>query len=84
MCRGTVELHFFCHADLVPAESSAMCYVRVSDAAEWHRVFSAAGLPDRGIPRLTAPSVKPWGFLEFSLVDPDGTLIRIGQELRAR
>ena len=29
--RGTVEIHFFTHDALVPTESSAGCYIRVSD-----------------------------------------------------
>ena len=77
--RGAVELHFFSHPDLVPAESSAMCYLRVGDVAEWHRDFAAAGLPSQGIPRLTAPVQRPWGLREFALVDPNGSLIRVGQ-----
>ena len=31
MRRGTIELHFFTHGELVAAESSAGCYIRVLD-----------------------------------------------------
>ena len=79
--RGTVELHFFTHRELVPAESSAMCYIRVSDAESIYRAFALAELPRKGIPRLDALDDKPWGMREFAIVDSDGNLIRIGQTL---
>jgi len=79
--RGTAELHFFTHRELVPAESCAMCYIRVSDAEDIHRAFASAELPRRGIPRMDALEDKPWGMREFAIVDLDGNLIRIGQSL---
>jgi aminoglycoside 6'-N-acetyltransferase I len=81
--RGTLELHFFTHRDLVPAASSAGCYLRVLDVDDLHRDFARAGLPGVGMPRLEHPEDKPWGLREFALVDPDGNLLRIGQRLPA-
>ena len=43
--RGTVELHFFTHRELYPAESSAMCYIRVPDVESIYRAFALAELP---------------------------------------
>ena len=80
--RGTVELHFFTHRELRPAESWAGCYIRVSDVESIHRAFALAELPRRGIPRMDALEDKPWGMREFAVVDPDGNLLRIGQNLR--
>ena len=77
--RGTVELHFFTHEELVPADSSAGCYIRVLDVEEFFRSFSASQLPRIGIPRMDALENKPWGLREFAIVDPDGNLLRIGQ-----
>jgi aminoglycoside 6'-N-acetyltransferase I len=82
--RGTLELHFFTHRELVPAASSAGCYLRVHDVDRLHRDFARAGLPGEGIPRLERPEDKPWGLREFALVDPDGNLLRIGQRLPPR
>ena len=79
--RDTVELHFFTHAELRPAESSAGCYIRVADVESIYRAFALAELPRRGIPRQDALEDKPWGMREFSIVDPDGNLLRIGQTL---
>ena len=81
LTRGTVELHFFTHDQLRPAESSAGCYIRVSDVEGICRDFTLAELPRRGIPRQDALEDKPWGMREFAIVDPDGNLLRIGQTL---
>lgn len=79
--RGTLELHFFAHPALVPAESCAGCYLRVQDVDALYRAFSAQPLPGQGILRLEAPEDKPWGLRDFALVDPDGNLLRVGQVL---
>jgi catechol 2,3-dioxygenase-like lactoylglutathione lyase family enzyme len=79
--RGDVEIHFFAHKDLVPEESSAGCYIRVKDVDSFFDAFAAISLPKRGIPRMDALEDKPWGLREFAIVDPDGSLLRIGQLL---
>lgn len=77
--RGDVELHFFTHKELDPAESSAGCYIRVTDVESFYRSCSSSKLPRSGIPRMDVLEDKPWGLREFAVVDPDGNLIRIGQ-----
>jgi hypothetical protein len=79
LMRGAVELHFFTHKELVPAESSAGCYIRVQDVESIYRSFSSSKLPRAGIPRMDVLQDKPWGLREFAIVDPDGNLLRIGQ-----
>jgi len=81
--RGTLELHFFTHRDLDPAASCAGCYLRVSDVESIYQDFLRAELPTRGIPRICRLENKPWGLREFSIVDADGNLLRIGQPLQA-
>jgi catechol 2,3-dioxygenase-like lactoylglutathione lyase family enzyme len=81
LTRGPVELHFFAHKELQPAQSHAGCYIRVSDVESICRAFASAGLPATGIPRQDPLAVKPWGMKEFAIVDPDGNLLRIGQPL---
>jgi uncharacterized glyoxalase superfamily protein PhnB len=83
MHRGAVEIHFFTHKELIPAESSAGCYLRVLDVESIYRAFAASQLPKKGIPRMDALEDKPWGLREFAVVDPDGNLLRIGQLLDA-
>jgi catechol 2,3-dioxygenase-like lactoylglutathione lyase family enzyme len=77
--RGAIELHFFTHEELVPAESSSGCYIRVLDVKAIYRSLSSGGLPRTGIPRMDMLEDKPWGLREFAIVDPDGNLLRIGQ-----
>jgi catechol 2,3-dioxygenase-like lactoylglutathione lyase family enzyme len=79
--RGPIEIHFFLHESLVPEESSFGCYLRVQDVDAYFKAFSAAALPSHGIPRLEAPSNKPWGLRELALLDEDGSLVRVGQVL---
>lgn len=79
--RDTLEVHFFTHRHLRPAESHAGCYLRVADVEGMYRAFVQVQLPRQGIPRLDALEDKPWGMREFAVVDPDGNLLRIGQIL---
>lgn len=77
--RGAIELHFFTHKALIPAESAAGCYIRVLDVQRVYQDCAAAALPATGIPRMDRLEHKPWGLREFAIVDPDGNLLRIGQ-----
>lgn len=79
--RGDIEIHFFTHTELVPAESSAGCYLRVQDVESIYRACAAVRLPEKGIPRMDMLQDKPWGLREFAIVDLDGNLLRIGQLL---
>ncbi len=81
LTRGAVELHFFTHSELCPAESNAMCYIRVQDVESLYHAFALAQLPRAGIPRMDVLENKPWGMREFAIVDPDGNLLRIGQTI---
>jgi catechol 2,3-dioxygenase-like lactoylglutathione lyase family enzyme len=81
LSRGTVELHFFAFAALVPQDSFAGCYVRVAAVDSFFKTCSRAQLPTAGIPRITSLEDKPWGMREFAVVDIDGNLLRIGQVL---
>lgn len=80
--RGNLVVHFFTDSGLIAGESDSSCYWRVEDADALHREFSSIGLPTAGIPRLTPPEDQPWGMREFTLVDPSGNLIRVGEELQ--
>jgi catechol 2,3-dioxygenase-like lactoylglutathione lyase family enzyme len=81
--RGHLVVHFFENSGLVPDRSDAGCYLRVVDADRLHAELSQLGLPEEGIPRLTAPRDEPWGMREFTIVDPSGNLLRVGHDLDA-
>lgn len=81
MTRQGIEIHFFKHTELDPYGSSAGCYIRVSDVDPFYQACVRQAWPSQGIPRLDPLENKPWGLREFAVVDPDGSLIRIGQIL---
>jgi catechol 2,3-dioxygenase-like lactoylglutathione lyase family enzyme len=78
MRRGGIELHFFPAADFDQAKSHAGCYIRVEDVDAWFERARALDLPRAGIPRIVALSDRPWGMREFAIIDPSGSLLRIG------
>lgn len=72
--RDGQELHFFLHAEPHPGDHSHFaCYIRVTDVNALFAEIRAAGLA------TDPPSDRPWGQREMELIDPDGTLLRIGQ-----
>jgi catechol 2,3-dioxygenase-like lactoylglutathione lyase family enzyme len=81
LMRGSVELHFFEDRAVDPYTSNAGCYLRIADAWTLWDEWAAAGVPlgHRGIPRLQGPpSATDYGLREFALIDPDGSLLRVG------
>jgi catechol 2,3-dioxygenase-like lactoylglutathione lyase family enzyme len=78
--REGAEVHFWRNPALEPALNDAGAYLRASDVDALDREWGALGLPGAGIPRLVRVEDKPWGMRELALVDPDGNLIRAGQE----
>ena len=79
--REALEIHYYRWPDLDPASNYAGCYIRVSDVDALYRAFSAARLPARGIPSLGGIEKKFFNMREFRLVDPNGNLLRVGEEM---
>jgi len=75
--RGDTEIHFWACADRNIAENTS-CYLRVPDIRAVHRELSAT-LPDLGDIVHT-----DWGMDELYVIDPDGNLIKFGQERGGR
>ncbi len=57
------------------ARNGAGCYVIVPNVEEWHARFRATGMP------LSSVESQPWGMREFSIRDPSGNKLRIGQNV---
>ncbi|QNF34752.1 VOC family protein [Adhaeribacter swui] len=72
-----VELHFFAYPNLEPAKSDFMIYLRVDTAIEkLYQQIQTAGVlihPNGSLKR------KLWHQKEFSVIDPNGTLLTFGQ-----
>jgi catechol 2,3-dioxygenase-like lactoylglutathione lyase family enzyme len=79
--RGMIELHFFSNPALDRFRSDHGCYLRVGDIAAFAGAIAALGLAADGVPRFHPVEDKPWGMRECALVDPDGNLLRFGQEI---
>jgi catechol 2,3-dioxygenase-like lactoylglutathione lyase family enzyme len=81
MKREGAEVHFFYHPRLDPASCDHGAYLRPSDIRVLDAEWGALGLTATGIPRYIPLAEKPWGMAELALLDPNGNLIRAGQEL---
>jgi hypothetical protein len=57
--RGSLEVYFFLHGQLIPHDSSYGSYFRVNDVHSLFIEFSALHLPATGIPRITKLEDKP-------------------------
>jgi catechol 2,3-dioxygenase-like lactoylglutathione lyase family enzyme len=70
---GDELLHLAVVPDLDRAANHAAGYLHVASVDSWHAGWSAAGASP-------GPVVDtPWGMREFRICDPDGNLLRVGQ-----
>ena len=74
-----VELHFFGHPDMDITTNYCGAYIRTNEVDAYAAEVDKMNLPTEGIPRLHTVEDKPWGMRELAIVDPNGTLLRIGQ-----
>jgi hypothetical protein len=72
--RGSVSLHLSEWDDHDPKRTGAVVYVYVSDADAVHAEWERSGVDGR----LSDPCDTAYGLREFSFVDTDGTLHRVG------
>ena len=84
LVRGDLSMHFFAYKDLPPSGNYAGCYWRVNDVDALCAKFQAADLPHSDAPHLSTAENKPWGMREFAIVDPNGNLVRVGQDRASR
>lgn len=73
--RGEELLHLAQVPDLDRAANRAAGYFHVQDAADWHAGWTASGID---VGELID---HPWQMREFALRDPNGNLLRVGQNL---
>lgn len=82
MKRDGAEVHFFHAPGQDPATNDHGAYLRPSDVDAFSAQVVALDLPrDAGFPRFRPAEDTPWGMREAALWDPDGNLIRAGQEI---
>jgi uncharacterized glyoxalase superfamily protein PhnB len=76
MDKDRIELHFFSFPTIVPAKSDFMIYVRVNEGIE---SLYEKYLHSQPTFRVTPLLTQPWGQKEFSISDPNGTLLTFGE-----
>ena len=75
----SVEVHFFSYPTLDPAKSDFMIYLRVdSEIEKLYRQIQEAGVTIHPSGKLAN---KDWEQKEFSIIDPNGTLLTFGQAI---
>lgn len=72
--RGDTEIHFWACDEKHIAENTS-CYIRVADINALHAELSAK------LPTLQGVTTTAWGMAELYVFDPDGNLIKFGQEV---
>ncbi len=74
-----VELHFFSFPGLNPSKSDFMIYLRIDNAIEmYYQKLEDLGVKIHPNGKLEN---KPWNQREFSIIDPNGTLLTFGQSI---
>jgi catechol 2,3-dioxygenase-like lactoylglutathione lyase family enzyme len=81
MTRDGAEAHFFHAPHHDPLRCDHGAYMRQDDVDALSAEIAELGLPASGVPRFIPAEDKPWGMRELALIDPDGNLIRAGQEI---
>ena len=74
--KDQIQLHFFEFADLNPLENYGQVYIRTDNIEECYHSFLDKKIPVHPNGPL---SIKPWGQIEFSMLDPDNNLLTFGQ-----
>jgi hypothetical protein len=75
---GEVELHLSLSPEHDPKITASCCYLYVSDADALYATWQAANIAGR----LGPPVDTPYRLREFSHIDPEGNLLRIGSPLK--
>ncbi len=77
LSHNGIELHFYQNRVLNVQKNNTMLYVRVDQHIQaLHNKAVAESLPFPAIGKLEE---KPWGEIEFSLLDPSHNLLTFGQ-----
>ncbi|GGG65008.1 bleomycin resistance protein [Epilithonimonas arachidiradicis] len=73
------ELHFFEFKDLMPTKSDFMLYLKISNNID--KFFDQIKAKNIEIHPNGTLETKPWHMKEFSLLDPNGTLLTFGEKV---
>jgi catechol 2,3-dioxygenase-like lactoylglutathione lyase family enzyme len=74
--KDGLELHFFLHTTLKKETNESGVYLRIDDAENLYQDLKAKAVE---FPDLGHLERKPWGQLEFAVLDNNGNLLTFGQ-----
>lgn len=75
--KDQIEIHFFEFKALNPLENYGQVYIRTEDIETLYQHFLTEKVEIHPNGKL---ETKPWGQIEFSILDPDHNLLTFGQE----
>lgn len=76
--KDNVQIHFFLHKDLNHLENYGQVYIRTEDIKSLYNSFVKEKVQIHPAGHL---QIKPWGQIEFSILDPDNNLLTFGQSV---
>lgn len=76
--KDNQEIHLFEFENLVPSSSDFMIYFRVTEIEKFYQKIQENGILIHPNGKLEA---KIWQQKEFSVIDPNGTLLTFGESL---
>ena len=74
--KDEIQIHFFEFKQLDPKENYGQVYIRTDGIENFYQSLLKKNIPIHPNGHL---NLKPWGQLEFSLLDPDNNLLTFGQ-----
>jgi glyoxalase/bleomycin resistance protein/dioxygenase superfamily protein len=76
--HGPVAVHLARTPELDCAKNTSACYLYVDDAPALYGAWKSSGVDGR----FTEPEDTPYHLREFTYLDPDGNLWRVGSEMQ--
>ncbi len=74
--KDDVQIHFFEFKELEPKENYGQVYIRTDNIDSLYQSLLEKKTPIHPSGHL---QLKPWGQMEFSMLDPDNNLLTFGQ-----
>jgi len=76
--KDSIQIHFFEFKALDPKENYGQIYIRTDNIERFYQSLLDEKIRIHPNGQL---STKPWGQMEFSLLDPDNNLLTFGQSV---
>ena len=76
--KDSIEIHFFLFEDLDPLTNYGQVYIRTESIRNFYEELVQKNIQIHPNGHL---ETKPWGQIEFSMLDPDSNLLTFGQAL---